>query len=487
MSIQLFNTAYGKVEQFRPYDEACVRLYVCGPTVYDCIHLGNARSLVVFDLVARLLRRKYKKLLYVRNITDVDDKILARAREEGIAPSLLTAQTTRSFHADARALGCIEPDEEPRATEHIADMVAMIERLLENGSAYKSDDGHVLFSIRSFARYGKLSRRGSAGNLENNLDGARVAPLPCRHEEGDFVLWKPATKEEEGWDAPWGNGRPGWHIECSAMSRAYLGGKIDIHGGGQDLIFPHHENEIAQSCAAHPDEPFVKHWMHNGYVLCEGKKMSKSLGNFHLVCDLLKRFSGEAIRLALLRTHYRHPLNFSIQRLCEAEKNLDRLYALAAEENASDDSDTPAYDLDFEVENHLCNDLNTPLALTRLFLSADRVSVSGGAERSRTARSLKKASGLLGLLQDEQRLAAAKEGKLSASSAPVSAKKRAWIEERVAVRKTARAQQDFATADAIRCELACQGVELKDGREGSCWSIVTAREKQSQEQERSAE
>ena len=479
MSIQLFNTAYGKVEQFRPYDEACVRLYVCGPTVYDCIHLGNARSLVVFDLVARLLRRKYDKLLYVRNITDVDDKILARAREEGIAPSLLTAQTTASFHADAQALGCIEPDEEPRATEHIADMVAMIERLLENGSAYKSDDGHVLFSIRSFARYGKLSRRGSAGNLENNLDGARVAPLPCRHEEGDFVLWKPATKEEEGWDAPWGNGRPGWHIECSAMSRAYLGGKIDIHGGGQDLIFPHHENEIAQSCAAHPDEPFVKHWMHNGYVLCEGKKMSKSLGNFHLVCDLLKRFSGEAIRLALLFAHYRHPLDFSMQRLCEAEKNLDRLYAQASGADGTE-VDAVARTIREEVEQALCQDLNTPLALERLFFLAGYTSKKGEA-RASAAKELKVAGGLLGLLQDEQRLKAAKEGKLNASSAPVSAKERAWIEERVAARETARAQQDFATADAIRSELASHDIEIYDGHDGSCW-----RKKQSQEQERAA-
>ncbi len=485
MSIQLFNTASGHVEQFCPYDKACVRLYVCGPTVYDCIHLGNARSLVVFDLVARLLRRHYEKLVYVRNITDVDDKILARAREEGIAPSLLTAQTTTSFHADAQALGCVEPDEEPRATEHIAEMIAMIERLLENGSAYKSDDGHVLFSVKSFQGYGKLSGRGgmalSAGSIEGNLDGARVAPLPCRREEGDFVLWKPVAKEEEGWDSPWGNvnntrGRPGWHIECSAMSRRYLGGKIDIHGGGQDLIFPHHENEIAQSCAAHPDEPFVKHWMHNGYVLCEGKKMSKSLGNFHLVCDLLKRFSGEAIRLALLRTHYRHPLNFSIQRLCEAEKNLDRLYALAAEENTSDDSDTPTYDLDFDVDADLCNDLNTPLALAHLFSCADRISVSEGAKHSRAVRALKKASGLLGLLQDEQRLAAARENHNP------SDKFRRWIEERVEMREAARKIGDFVMADKIRHELESQGVEIKDGCDGSHW-YITASYKRRQEAE----
>ena len=399
-----FNTASGEVEELRPYDKACVRLYVCGPTVYDRIHLGNARSLVVFDLVARLLRRHYKKLLYVRNITDVDDKILARARKEGIAPSVLTARTIESFHADAHALGCLAPDEEPCATEHIAAMVAMIERLLAQGNAYTSEDGHVLFSVRSFEGYGKLSRRGNTNCLDDNLDGARVAPLPCRREEGDFVLWKPAT-EEEGWDSPWGDGRrgrPGWHIECSAMSRAYLGGKIDLHGGGQDLIFPHHENEIAQSHAAHPDEPFVKHWMHNGYVLCEGKKMSKSLGNFHQVCDLLKRVSGEAIRLTLLRAHYRHPLDFSMQRLCESEKNLDRLYALTslADGRKVDASALPDRIVEaFEgVEKALCDDLNTPLALALLFSCADRVSAAEGAERARAARALKAAGGLLGLV-----------------------------------------------------------------------------------------
>ena len=473
MSLLLFNTASGEVEEFRPYDEACVRLYVCGPTVYDCIHLGNARSLVVFDLLAALLRRRHKKLLYVRNITDVDDKILARAHKEGVAPSVLTAQTTASFHADARALGCATPDEEPRATEHVDAMVAMIERLLAQGNAYTSADGHVLFSVRSFQGYGNLSRRGAAGCLEDNLDGARVAPLPCRREEGDFVLWKPATQQEEGWDSPWGFGRPGWHIECSAMSRIYLGGKIDIHGGGQDLIFPHHENEIAQSHAAHPDEPFVKHWMHNGYVLCEGKKMSKSLGNFHQVCDLLKRVSGEAIRLTLLRAHYRHPLDFSMQRLCESEKNLDRLYAQASfadgrETGASASSDRAAE----EVEDALCHDLNTPLALERLFHQAGYVSASEGAKRVCAANALKAAGGLLGLLQDERRLQAARTGGSDHSSAPVSAKERARIEERIAARVAARERRDFAAADAIRLELAKQGIEIEDGRDGSCWRVV---------------
>ena len=463
-----------------------MRLYVCGPTVYDRIHLGNARSLVVFDLLAALLRRRYKKLFYVRNITDVDDKILARAREEGIAPSVLTARTIASFHADARALGCSEPDEEPRATEHIAAMVAMIERLLAQGNAYRSDDGHVLFSVRSFEGYGKLSRRGNTGCLEDSLDGARVAPLPCRREEGDFVLWKPATEQEEGWDSPWGFGRPGWHIECSAMSRIYLGGRIDIHGGGQDLIFPHHENEIAQSCAAHPDEPFVKHWMHNGYVLCEGKKMSKSLGNFHQVCDLLKRVSGEAIRLTLLRAHYRHPLDFSMQRLCESEKNLDHLYALTSfadgeevDVSALPDPIAKAFK---GVEEALSQDLNTPRALECLFLmagyAATRKKDKVGA---RVAGALKTASGLLGLLQDEQRLKAAREGG-SAFLDSLSAKKRAWIEERVAARKTAREQRNFAAADAIRAELVREGIEIEDGREGTCWRIVASRQKQTQEQ-----
>ena len=404
-SLDLFNTASGKIETFRPYNEECINLYVCGPTVYDRIHLGNARSLVVFDLVAALLRRRYKKLHYVRNITDIDDKILARAREQRVAPAVLTAQTITSFHADARALGCATPDAEPRATEHVDAMISMIERLLQQNNAYASEDGHVLFSIRSFACYGALSRRGEVGVLKNvleeNRDGARVAPLSCRHEEGDFVLWKPASEEDEGWDSPWGRGRPGWHIECSAMSRKHAQGAIDLHGGGQDLIFPHHENEIAQSCTAYPDEPCVRHWMHNGYVLCEGKKMSKSLGNFHTVCDLLKRVSGEAIRLTLLRAHYRHPLDFSTQRLCESEKNLERLYTLAsyAKEDAHDNDDEK--DWVKEIETHLCNDLNTPLALGFLFSCAARVSSSKGVERCCAARALQAAGGLLGLLQDE--------------------------------------------------------------------------------------
>ena len=334
--MRIFNTATASLEVFKPFDRNCVRVYVCGPTVYDRIHIGNARSLIVFDTLVAHLRRKYKKVIYVRNITDVDDKIITRSRAEKISTQNLTARMTELFQQDANALFCAKPELEPKATEHINDMIELIKILIKNENAYATNDGHVLFAIKSFPQYGALAKR--TGKLEQQLGGERALALECKRAEGDFVLWKPqqtlaagaasgaagADGEAEvvvcAWDSPWGRGRPGWHVECSAMSRLHLGAKIDIHGGGQDLIFPHHENEIAQSRAAYPQEPFVKYWVHNGYVLANGEKMAKSRGNFHLVCDLLKQFSGEAIRLTLLRAHYRQPLNFSFDRLHEAEK-----------------------------------------------------------------------------------------------------------------------------------------------------------------------
>ncbi|MCC7281524.1 MAG: cysteine--tRNA ligase, partial [Acetobacteraceae bacterium] len=319
----LYNSATRRKERFAPLDPRHVRLYVCGPTVYDLAHLGNARPVVVFDVLARLLRRLYPKVTYARNITDVDDKINARSRASGEPIAAVTARTTADYHRDMAAIGALPPDVEPRATGHIPAMIALIEKLIANGHAYAAD-GHVLFSVPSFPDYGKLSNR----DTEEMLAGARVDVAPYKRSEFDFVLWKPSDAETPGWDSPWGRGRPGWHIECSAMAWQHLGEEFDIHGGGADLIFPHHENEVAQSVCAFPGTHFAKLWMHNGMLLVDGQKMSKSLGNFFTVRDILGRgaWAGEAFRLLLLKTHYRAPLDFTFAGLEEARRELDRFY-----------------------------------------------------------------------------------------------------------------------------------------------------------------
>ena len=311
MAISLYNTLSRSKQRFEPIDPGNVRLYVCGPTVYDYAHIGNARPVVVFDVLYRLLRHVYGEgaVRYARNITDVDDKIIAAACRANEPIDAVTARYTDAFHEDMAALGALAPDIEPRATGHIAEMIAMIERLIAKDHAYAAE-GHVLFSVATMAKYGRLSRHGR----DELVAGARVEVAPYKRDPADFVLWKPSDADQPGWDSPWGRGRPGWHLECSAMSKKHLGETFDIHGGGQDLIFPHHENEIAQSTCAH-GKPFVNLWMHNGYVTVDGEKMSKSLGNFHTVHDLLQRAPGEAIRLSLLAAQYRQPLDFSLEGL----------------------------------------------------------------------------------------------------------------------------------------------------------------------------
>src|SRR5882724_1567122 len=324
MPLTLYNTLTRRKEPFEPLDPQNVRVYVCGPTVYDDAHIGNARADVVFDLLYRVLRHEYGAghVTYVRNITDVEDKIMAAARASGQTIDQVTARTTAQFHADMAALGNLPPDIEPRATEYIPQMIALIERLIASGHAYAAE-GHALFRVGSYSKYGVLSRRSRA----DMIAGARVEVAPYKEDPGDFVLWKPSTPDQPGWDSPWGRGRPGWHIECSAMSENTLGETFDIHGGGLDLIFPHHENEIAQSVCAHHGRPFVNLWMHNGFLTAAaGEKMSKSLGNFVTVHELLEDWPGEAIRLALLSGHYRDPLEFSRERLAQAKQTLDRLY-----------------------------------------------------------------------------------------------------------------------------------------------------------------
>ena len=457
MGLVLHNTLTRRKEPFTPLDPNRVGMYVCGPTVYDLAHIGNARPVVVFDVLYRLLKRAYPSVRYVRNITDVDDKIIEAARASGEPIDALTERTERAFHEDMAALGALEPDVEPHATAHIPQMLAMIEKLVEAGHAYAAD-GHVLFSVPSMADYGALSRR----DRDEMIAGARVEVAPYKKDPADFVLWKPSAPDQPGWDSPWGRGRPGWHLECSAMSATHLGETFDIHGGGQDLIFPHHENEIAQSRCAHGGAPFVRYWVHNGYVVVEGEKMSKSLGNFFTVRDLLDEAPGEAIRLALLGTHYRQPLDFTRDGLRQARAALDRLYGAlrhAAMAAAADPGDVaPPAALVAALED----DLNTPRAIGVLHALAGALNKeTDPAEKARRAAELTAGGALLGLLQadPETWFQGAGEGALADDE----------IEALIAKRDRARADKDFAEADRIRDDLADRGVLLEDGPDGTTW------------------
>jgi len=454
MTLHLHNTLTRSKQAFEPIDPANVRMYVCGPTVYDDIHIGNARPLVVFDVLARLLRQEYGAghVTYARNITDVDDKIIDRAAENGETIDALTRRTTENFHAATAALGCLPPDVEPRATEHIAQMIALIETLVTKEHAYAAE-GHVLFHVPSMPDYGKLSGR----NRDEMIAGARVEVAPYKRDPSDFVLWKPSTGDQPGWESPWGFGRPGWHLECSAMSEQHLGASFDIHGGGVDLVFPHHENEIAQSRCAHPDASFANYWVHNGYLMSEGEKMSKSLGNFYTVSDLLKEFPGEALRLAILKTHYRQPLDFTRDGVREARQELNRWFRALAlvKDGASSDGEIPD-----GVIAALEDDLNTPAAIAAVHAAADAVFAAdkdGDAEAAETAADRLKAAGrLLGILQESPDVWFQGGGDEA-------------IDALVAERNAARAEKNFARADEIRDELLAQGVVLEDGAGGTTW------------------
>jgi cysteinyl-tRNA synthetase len=460
MSLRIHDTLRGKKVAFEPRDSTHVRMYVCGPTVYDTAHIGNARPVVVFDVFYRLLKRLYpapdSKVTYVRNITDVDDKINAVAKEAGQSIGDITARTTKIFHADMAALGNLEPDFEPRATDHIGGMIELVEKLLQSGHAYEGTgeaEGHVMFDVPSMPDYGKLSKF----NRDELLAGARVEVAPYKKDPADFVLWKPSTDDLPGWDSPWGRGRPGWHLECSVMSEKFLGPEFDIHGGGQDLIFPHHENEIAQStCAGNCG--FAKYWMHNGYLMAEGEKMSKSLGNFYTVHDLLEEFPGEAIRLALLKTHYRQPLDFTKAGIAGAKRELDGFYG--ALRKAKDVPVSPLESVP-EVQTPLEDDLNTPLALASLHRTLGALNKEDGQAAIHKAALL--AGGeLLGLLQrdpEEWFKGEAPEGGLDGGA----------IDALIAERTEARAAKDFKRGDEIRDQLAAQGILLEDGPEGTAW------------------
>ncbi|NKB50323.1 MAG: cysteine--tRNA ligase [Alphaproteobacteria bacterium] len=458
MTLQLHNTLTRTKQRFLPLDRQHVRMYVCGPTVYDDVHIGNARPLVVFDVLYRLLMHAYPnaQVTYVRNITDVDDKIIDRAAESGEAIDDLTRRTTERFHAAAAAMGCLQPDVEPRATDHIPQMVAMIGALTEKGHAYEAE-GEVLFSVPSMPDYGKLSGR----NRDEMIAGARVEVSSHKRDPADFILWKPSDENQPGWDSPWGRGRPGWHIECSAMSEHYLGTQFDIHGGGVDLVFPHHENEIAQSLCTHPEETFAQVWMHNGYLMSEGEKMSKSLGNFYTVTDLLDEFPGEALRLALLATHYRQPLDFTKDGVREAVARLDRYYLALQAVEESDAGEHPAMGHgDDAFGDALHDDLNTPAALSALDGLATRIINGSPEEHAQLGGVFRQSASQLGLL-GESSARWFKRGTSDSEQAEIES----LIEQRIA----ARSAKDFAAADRIRDDLLAQGIVLEDGPEGTTW------------------
>ncbi|MDT8329733.1 cysteine--tRNA ligase [Roseomonas gilardii] len=476
MQIQLHDSAQRRKRDFTPIDPKNIRLYVCGPTVYDLAHLGNARPVVVFDVLTRFLRRAFPRVTYVRNITDVDDKINARSRETGEPIAAITARTAADFHADMAALNCAPPDHEPRATETIPEMIAIIERLIANDYAYVAE-GHVLFSVSAYAEYGRLSGR----DPEEMLAGARVEVAPYKRDPGDFVLWKPSDDETPGWDSPWGRGRPGWHIECSAMSWKYLGEEFDIHGGGQDLLFPHHENEVAQSCCAFPGSHFAHYWMHNGMLRVNGEKMSKSLGIFLTVRDILANgpWAGEAFRLLLLRTHYRSEIDYTQERLEEAKRELDDFYALLARipSDAAADEDQAAQLAAWAVEP-LADDLNTPLALARLrdlrtlanigavggsaTVVLGRVGLAEAPAPGTAAAALREAAGVLGLLGSDPQVW--RQGGDAGADGEA-----AVVEAAIAARLAARKARDWAEADRIRDDLAAKGIVLEDGPKGTTW------------------
>lgn len=458
MAIKLYNTLTKRKQTFEPIDPNRVTMYVCGPTVYSYAHIGNARPAVVFDVLVRLLRREFPNVVYVRNLTDVDDKINAAALEEGVAIEVITQRYTEIYHQDMATLGVQMPDIEPRATEHIDQIIGMIEKLIANGFAYEAEQ-HVLFDVPAYKEYGELSGR----DLEDMIAGARVDVEAYKKDPADFVLWKPSTPEQPSWPSPWGAGRPGWHIECSAMIEKHLGESIDIHGGGQDLIFPHHENEIAQGTCAHNGKKYCCYWVHNGFVNVNHEKMSKSIGNVLLVHDLLKTAPGEAVRYALLSTHYRSPLDWTDELLSSSKKSLDRLYGTLDElkdiEASSPDASTTA-----KFYAALQEDLNTPLAFSELHAIAKAANSSKqAAHQAQLKAALLECGASLGLLQQDPDAWFGVGGQDSQAQ---------HIEQLIVQRNAARAAKDFATADKIRDDLAAMGVEILDRPEGTSWRKI---------------
>ena len=430
-------------------------MYLCGPTVYNYAHIGNARPAVVFDLLARVLRRRYE-LTFARNFTDVDDKINAASIESGKPIDEITAKYMQAYNDDMAALGVLPPDVEPRATRHIDEMIAMIQKLIDTGHAYEAE-GHVLFDVGTYDDYGALSKR----DLREMIAGARVEVAPYKRAAQDFVLWKPSTPELPGWESPWGVGRPGWHIECSAMAAKHLGDTIDIHAGGQDLIFPHHENELAQSRCAHDGADFARYWVHNGFLAIDQEKMSKSLGNVVLVHDLIKEIPGEVVRMALLSAHYRQPLDWSDETIRSAKRMLDRLYGAIRGIDVPADL-RHAADPPEALGAALEDDINTPKAMAEFFALAKDLNKSESKdERLQLAAAMYASGDLMGLLQSDPEawFAGHTQGQMTAED----------IEALIEKRNAARKEKDFTTADDVRDQLAAAGIKIEDGPGGTTW------------------
>jgi len=455
MGLKLHNTLWRKKEEFQPLDPDHVRMYVCGPTVYDFAHIGNARPVIVFDVLYRLLKRLYPKVTYVRNVTDIDDKINQRAAANNESIRNLTERTLAQYREDMGQLLALPPDHEPRATEFIAEIIRIATILIERGNAYAAE-GHVLFNVPSMPAYGRLSGR----NRDEMIAGARVDVAPFKRDPADFVLWKPSRDDQPGWDSPWGRGRPGWHIECSAMAVTLLGETFDIHGGGLDLIFPHHENEIAQSCCAFPsDVPMARYWMHNGMLNFGSEKMSKSLGNFRTVNELLRDAPGEALRYYMLTGHYRQPLEWTNEGLKEARSGLDRLYQALQGNDAAAAKDVP-----LPVMAALEDDLNTPLAISHLHeLATELNKATTPAEKQRLAGELRAAGDLIGLLRGDP------VAWFRWQPAGADSLEETEIAGMIQRRLLARKAKNFAEADRIRDELKAQGVVLEDTAGGTTW------------------
>jgi cysteinyl-tRNA synthetase len=463
MDLKLYNSLTRKKQKFEPIDAERITMYACGPTVYNFVHIGNARPAVVFDTVYRVLRSLYPNVIYARNITDIDDKIINKSNELSIDINVITKKYSEAYFDDMQALNTLTPDETPYATDHIPEMIDMVQVLVDKGHAYETDSqneadkGHVLFSVPSMPDYGQLSKR----NLDEQEAGVRVEVAGYKQYAGDFVLWKPSTNNEPGWDSPWGRGRPGWHLECSAMIKKHLGHTIDIHAGGHDLIFPHHENEIAQSCCANDGKPLANFWMHNGFINIDGEKMSKSLGNFRLVNDLLKQYPGEVLRYVILSAHYRSEQNFSKELLDSAWRTLDTVYGFIR------GIELQAAILNRAGEGYkaLLDDINTPVAISELYRLAKAANQAQGAEQQSLMAELAGLADILGLLQQdpEQWFTVARgDDQLTAVQ----------IEEQIQARQQAKQDRDFAKADQIRQQLLDAGVILEDSREGTQWRRV---------------
>ena len=456
-AFHLFNTLSGNKEKLEAIDPKHLKIYACGPTVYNYAHIGNARMAVVFDTLVRTLRMIYPKVTYVSNITDIDDKIIDAAMEQNVEITSLTEKYTQIYNEDMSKLNVLQPDIQPKATEYISEMIDLIAELIEKDFAYEKE-GHVLFHVPTYQNYGKLSNR----NREEQIAGSRVEVAPFKKDPADFVLWKPSTDEQPGWDSPWGVGRPGWHTECSAMSKKTLGLPFDVHGGGRDLIFPHHENEIAQSCcsSANVNEPdsYAKYWMHNGFVTIKGEKMSKSLGNIILTKDLTSEYHGEVIRLALLSTHYRQGLDWNDSIIHQSKKLLDKLYKIyfdLSEIGASEDDNS------FSIIDSLLDDLNTPALISNLNKLVKDYSKDKDTNHVLIKTKLNIIGSALGILQDE-----------NYNHISISEELQVKIKKLLSQRVIAKEKKDFSHADKIRDELRELGVEIKDSKEGTSWNLI---------------